>query len=173
VLGKIILAGLAIALLSSGPMRLLRSHERSNVSIAWAQTQKDGNSESSLDAAKDGASESDAESSPPDVMATWIGRSIDRRYGQTGIDLQISQRGHQLKGFWVFLLGEGRFTGQITGDALSLHMKRKGNEGRGCNLILNATLVSDTEMTGTYSIGRCNPADAGLGAGGTVDFTKE
>jgi hypothetical protein len=172
-LRKIILAGSAIALLASAPIPRFISNWRSGGSVAWAQTPEDSNSETSFDAAGDVGSESDAESSPPDVAGTWIGRSMDNRYRETGIDLTITQRGHQLKGFWVFLLGEGKFTGQITRDTLSFRMKHRGNEGRGCNLVLRATLISGTEMTGAYSIGSCNPSDAGMGAGGTVDFTRE
>jgi hypothetical protein len=171
VLGKIVLAGLTIGLLASGPMQSLPSHESSDGSIAWAL--EDGNRGPYPDAVKDDASDLDAGSSPPNVAGTWIGNTIDMRYGRLGFDLQISQRRHHLNGFWSFFLGLGRFTGQINGDGFTVLLKHRGNEGRGCTIHLSVILVSDTEMTGTYSIGKCNPADAGMGAGGTVDFTRE
>src|SRR5713101_6528724 len=150
----------AIALLPfshiAGPLS-----SKSSEAIAWADTAEDSNDDPSI--ASDDTSESFAPSSLRDVAGTWISRDA-------GMDLTIRQRGTTLKGSWVFILGHGGFNGQILGKDLNFQLR---HHGRGCNIALQMTLVSDTEMDGTYLIGTCKPASAGGGLGGPVNFIKE
>jgi len=150
----------AAALLPSSRVGRLVSH-KSVEAIAWAGTAEDSNGDAPIES--DDTSESAAQSSLHDVAGTWISRDA-------GMDLTIKQQGGALKGFWVFILGHGGFTGQIQGRTLNFRLRHRG---RGCNIALQMTLVSDTEMDGTYLIGTCKPASAGGGIGGAVNFIKE
>jgi hypothetical protein len=129
--------------------------------IAWAQdstrlatdTPQSDSGENSIESGLD------QKSAPPNVRGAWCGPIDDNQLGSGSITMNVLQKGSKIHGSWTDDLGaSGTFKGKVNGDAVIVTLKARGSK---CRFHVNGTLVTPTEISGSYSIFGCHVADGG------------
>jgi hypothetical protein len=98
---------------------------------------------------------------PPDLSGIWLGSVTDNSLGSATFTFTVEQKRRRLKGTWSDDIGDaGKFLGHVASDGASLVFKFKVT-GHRCRLLATGTLISPTEISGTYTTRHCSSATFG------------
>lgn len=150
--GFIILT-VGVVLFAPGRIERLIAHSQPLGSVAWAQDATDAEQGADVSSQPDAAA--------PSVAGTWEGPINDNSFGSADFTIVVKQKQSKLKGNWTISIGGGgTFVGKVKSDGTTLLFRFK-ERGKRCHVKATATLLSPTEMTGTYTAKSCSHASTG------------
>ncbi len=105
-------------------------------------------------------------SNPSQVSGVWSGTTDDQTERGLGtVRVAFTQTECQLGGTWQTVFSEPGTsavqTVQGSVDGTELHFTIMAASGKGCRTTVAGTLVSPTEILGTYATGVCGESDSG------------